>query len=91
MTATAIWTGHCIVSNFSNGGAKIVGLEPLVQYRTNLFSAFHLTAMTTDAASLGVPGFIGGAKGASEPIVSRQRKSSSIVTGARVRPVPPLK
>ena len=44
---------HCMVSNFSNGGAKIVGLKPDT-VPTNLFSAFRLTAMTTDAASLGV-------------------------------------
>ena len=43
----------CIVSNFSNGGAKIIGLDP-AQFRTSSFSAFHLASAPRDATSFGV-------------------------------------
>ena len=45
---------QCVVRNFSNSGARIIGVE-FEQSRTSLFSAFRLTAVSTNAASFGVP------------------------------------
>jgi hypothetical protein len=39
----------CIVSNFSNGGARLP-VWNLAQFRTSFFSAFSLTTATTNAA-----------------------------------------
>ncbi len=73
---------HCMVSNFSNGGAKIVGLKPDTVpdefiLRISPHGHDHRCRVAWRSKDgLGVE-FIDGAKGASEPVVSRRRKSLS--------------
>jgi hypothetical protein len=73
---------RCIVSNFSNGGAKIVGLDPsTVPDEFILRLSPHGHAHRCHVAwrsmdGLGVE-FIDSAKGTNEPVIGRRRKSLS--------------
>jgi hypothetical protein len=73
---------HCIVSNFSNGGAKIVGLDPsTVPDEFILRLSPHGHAHRCHVAwrskdGLGVE-FIDSTKGTNEPVIGRRRKSLS--------------
>jgi hypothetical protein len=75
---------HCIVSNFSNGGAKIVGLEPsTVPNECILRISPHGTDHRCRVAwrskdGLGVE-FIDSVKGTNAPVIGRRRQSSSVV------------
>ena len=73
---------RCIVSNFSNGGAKIVGLDPsTVPDEFILRLSPHGHAHRCHVAwrskdGLGVE-FIDSTKGTNEPVIGRRRKSLS--------------
>ena len=73
---------HCIVSDFSDGGAKIVGLEPNTvpdEFILRISPHGHddrCRVAWRSKDGLGVE-FIDGAKGASEPAINRRRKSLS--------------
>jgi hypothetical protein len=75
---------RCIVSNFCNGGAKIVGLEPSTVpdefiLRISPHGHDHRCRVAWRSKDgLGVE-FIDSAKDTSEPAISRRRKSSSVV------------
>ena len=77
---------HCIVSNFSNGGAKIVGLEPSTVpdefiLRISPHGHDHRCRVTWRSKDgLGVE-FAGDAKGIREPAIGRRQKrlSSAVV------------
>ena len=72
----------CIVSNFSNGGGKIVGLEPGTVpdefiLRISPHGHVHNCRVTWRSKDgLGVK-FTDGAQGTSEPATARRRKSLS--------------
>jgi hypothetical protein len=76
------FAGSCTVSNFSNGGGKIVGLEPSTVPDEFILRISphghahkcHVTWRSKDG--LGVQ-FTDGAKGISEPAPARRRKSLS--------------
>jgi hypothetical protein len=74
----------CIVSNFSNGGARITGVEPGTVpdefiLRISPHGHDHRCRVAWRSKDgLGVE-FIDSAKGASEPVMGRRRKSSSAV------------
>ncbi len=75
---------HCIVSNFSNGGAKIVGLEPSTVpdefiLRISPHGHDHRCRVAWRSKNgLGAE-FIDGAKDTSEAAINRRRKSLSSV------------
>jgi hypothetical protein len=72
--------GRCIVSNFSNSGAKITGLDPRTVPDAFILrisphgraQECHVVRRSKD--ELGAE-FVGEAKGSSEPVLGRQRKS----------------
>ena len=76
------FAGLCTVSNFSNGGAKIVGLDPsTVPDEFILRLSPHGHAHRCHVAwrskdGLGVE-FIDSTKGTNEPVIGRRRKSLS--------------
>ena len=71
------FAGLCTVSNFSNGGARITGVEP-AQFRTSSFSASFLMAAPTNATSLGVQRTVWGWNLLATPKVS---ESQQLVAG----------
>jgi hypothetical protein len=72
--------GQCIVSNFSNGGAKITGLDPhkvpdafiLRISPHSRAQECHVVRRSKDELAVE---FIGEAKSSSEPVLGRRRKS----------------
>lgn len=70
----------CIVSNFSNGGAKIIGLEPstipdeFILRISPRGRAQRCHVIRRSKEGLGVE-FTASAKGTSEPALGRRRKS----------------
>jgi hypothetical protein len=74
------FAGQCIVSDFSNGGAKITGLDPRTVPDAFILrisphsraQVCHVVRRSKD--ELGVQ-FTGEAKGTSEPALGRRRKS----------------
>ena len=70
----------CIVSNFSNGGAKIIGLDPntvpdeFILRISPLFRAMRCHVIRRSKEGLGVE-FTAGAKGTSEPALGQRQKS----------------